>query len=88
MSIEKAPPASQLPQTQWQKPDFALPVPSLKFLLHLECEMDSFQNIGPGPFGDRKVVMFKGGRFEGPAIHGEILPGGGGIFRLSLLWTC
>lgn len=90
MSIEAAPPASELQQTKWEKPDFSLPVPSLKFLLHLECDMHNFQNIGNGPYGDRKVVMFKGGRFEGPNLHGEILPGGGGrsfsdVFRLLLL---
>lgn len=39
--------------------------------------MESFRHIGPGPYGDRSTVIFKGGRFEGPTLRGEILPGGG-----------
>lgn len=39
--------------------------------------MESFRHIGQGPHGDRSTVIFKGGRFEGPRIRGEILPGGG-----------
>lgn len=37
-------------------------------------------HVGEGPHGDRSSVIFKGGRFEGPKLRGEILPGGGGIF--------
>lgn len=40
--------------------------------------MEAFRHIGEGPFGDRSTVIFKGGRFEGPKLRGEILPGGGG----------
>lgn len=40
--------------------------------------MESFRHIGAGPHGDRNTVIFKGGRFEGPKLRGEILPGGGG----------
>lgn len=39
--------------------------------------METFRHIGPGPYGDRSTVIFKGGRFEGPKLRGEILPGGG-----------
>ena len=39
--------------------------------------MDSFRPIGEGGHGNRSTVIFKGGRFEGPSIHGAILPGGG-----------
>ncbi|KAF2771270.1 hypothetical protein EJ03DRAFT_325711 [Teratosphaeria nubilosa] len=39
--------------------------------------MEAFRHIGPGPYGDRFTVIFKGGRFEGPRLRGEILPGGG-----------
>lgn len=77
--VETAPPASSLKNTKWDKPDFVLPKPSLKFLFHLECNMQSFINIGDGPHGNRSSVIFKGGRFEGPNLRGEILPGGGGI---------
>lgn len=39
--------------------------------------METFRHIGKGPHGDRSTVIFKGGRFEGPRMRGEILPGGG-----------
>jgi len=42
--------------------------------------MESFRHIRPGPHGDRSTVIFKSGRFEGPKLRGEILPGGGGTF--------
>jgi hypothetical protein len=78
MSVEQPPLASSLTKTTWKKPEYTLPTPSLKFLFHLECDMESFMHIGNGPHGDRSTVIFKGGRFEGPQIRGEILPGGGG----------
>lgn len=34
-----------------------LPVPKLRFLFHLECDMESFREIGDGPFGKRMNVM-------------------------------
>ncbi|MCJ1253890.1 hypothetical protein MMC24_001704 [Lignoscripta atroalba] len=77
MSIEKAPSLNQLSNTPWSNPDYSLPTPSLTFLFHLECEMESFKHVGQGPHGNRSTVIFKGGRFEGPKLRGEILPGGG-----------
>lgn len=68
----------RLTNTKWEKPEYKLPLPSLQFLFHLECDMESFHHIGKGPHGDRSTVIFKGGRFEGPKLRGEILPGGGG----------
>lgn len=38
--------------------------------------MRSFRHIGPGPYG-RSIVIFEGGRLEGPHLRGEILRGGG-----------
>jgi hypothetical protein len=78
MSIESAPSTSSLKNTKWDKPEYTLPTPSLAFLFHLECNMESFMHVGNGPHGDRSTVIFKGGRFEGPELRGEILPGGGG----------
>jgi hypothetical protein len=87
MSVETAPPASSLKNTKWDRPEYTLPKPSLKFLFHLECNMESFMHISNGPHGDRSTVIFKGGRFEGPELRGEILPGGGGnINSLSMIW--
>ncbi|KAK5702207.1 hypothetical protein LTR17_022515 [Elasticomyces elasticus] len=76
-TVEKAPPAKSLSNTQWTRPEYTLPNPSLRFLFHLECDMEAFRHIGQGPYGDRSTVIFKTGRFEGPRMRGEILPGGG-----------
>ena len=78
MSITSAPSIDKLDSTRWTNPSFTLPTPSLEFLFHLECDMESFKHIGPGPHGHRATVIFKGGRFEGPKLRGAILPGGGG----------
>jgi len=59
------------------KPNFTLPVTSLQFLFHFECDMESFRRIGDGSHGDRSTVIFKSGRFEGPKLRGTILLGGG-----------
>lgn len=39
--------------------------------------MLSFRHIGEAGHGNRSTVIFKGGRFEGPKLRGEILQGGG-----------
>lgn len=83
MSVEPAPKINTLSNTQWHRPEYTLPAPSLKFLFHLECDMDSFRHVGTGPHGDRSTVIFKGGRFEGPDMRGKILPGGGGEFLIG-----
>ena len=77
-TIEQPPSISSLSNTKWTRPDYTLPLPALHFLFHLECDMETFRHIGEGPYGDRSTVIFKGGRFEGPRLRGEILPGGGG----------
>lgn len=79
-TVEPPHPISSLTQTEWTKPEYTLPVPALQFLFHLECDMESFKHIGEGPWGNRSTVIFKGGRFEGPKLRGEILPGGGGEY--------
>jgi len=78
-TVEQAPPVSSLSNTKWTRPDYTPTVPSLRFLFHLGCDMADFRHIGQGPHGDRSTVIFKGGRFEGPRMRGEILPGGGGM---------
>lgn len=77
-TIEGAPATDTLKNTEWTRPDYSPPVPSLKFLFHLECDMEDFKHIGQAMYGDRSTVIFKGGRFEGPSMRGTILPGGGG----------
>ncbi|KAK2608780.1 hypothetical protein QQS21_002637 [Conoideocrella luteorostrata] len=75
--IEPPPPIASLSNTSWTQPSYAIPIPSLTFAFHLECDMEPIRDIGHGPHGNRKVVMFRGGRFEGPKIRGEVMPGGG-----------
>jgi Protein of unknown function (DUF3237) len=38
---------------------------------------DGIVELGASPFGRRRVGYITGGRFEGPRLRGEILPGGG-----------
>jgi hypothetical protein len=33
-------------------------------------------SLGMGPAGERRIVNILGGTFEGPTIHGKVLPGG------------
>ena len=33
--------------------------------------------VGASPFNDRKIGYITGGKFEGPRLSGEVLPGGG-----------
>ncbi|KAH6682838.1 hypothetical protein B0J14DRAFT_467622 [Halenospora varia] len=76
-TVEKPHQLVTVVNTKWAKPHFTLPVRSLQFLFHLKCEIESFRHIGGGGHGDRSTIIFKGGRFEGPKLRGEILPGGG-----------
>ena len=40
-------------------------------------EVGEILALGPGPWRNRRVGYITGGRFEGPRLSGEILPGGG-----------
>ncbi|KAI9642859.1 hypothetical protein NHQ30_008593 [Ciborinia camelliae] len=75
--VERPPHPSTLTNTEWSKPEYTLPVPSLQFLFHLECDMETSHPIGDGGHGHRAKVIFKGGRFEGPRLRGTILGGYG-----------
>lgn len=46
------------------------------YLFRLEVEVEGPQSVGPGPLGERRVAVIKGGRFYGPGIAGKVLPGG------------
>ncbi|WP_407570347.1 DUF3237 domain-containing protein [Deinococcus altitudinis] len=48
-----------------------------KFLFKVSLELDysGVQSIGAIPAGGRTVVPVSGGRFEGPRLHGQVLPG-------------
>jgi hypothetical protein len=50
--------------------------PRLEFLCTLTADVGELVSCGPAPLGERRVVNITGGSFEGPALRGEILPGG------------
>ena len=50
--------------------------PAFEFLMRLEAEVGEPSSMGAGPLGERRIVPITGGRFEGPGLRGEILPGG------------
>ncbi len=50
--------------------------PQLEFLMRIAAEVGELQTMGGGPLGERRVVAITGGTFEGPALKGEIVPGG------------
>ncbi|WP_237212907.1 DUF3237 domain-containing protein [Falsiroseomonas oryziterrae] len=53
-----------------------MPLPlATEFLFRVEMTVEPTV-LGPTPLGDRRVGLITGGRFEGPAMRGEVLPGG------------
>jgi hypothetical protein len=40
-------------------------------------EVGEIMALGPSPWRNRRVGYITGGRFEGPLLNGDILPGGG-----------
>ena len=46
-----------------------------EFLAKLHVDVGELVTMGQAPLGERRVVPILGGRFEGPAIRGEVLPG-------------
>jgi len=54
------------------------------------CVVDFFVEggligLGASPWGDARVGYISGGRFEGPRLTGEVLPGGGNWSRAGRL---
>lgn len=66
-----------------------------EFLLQLVAEFDDPQDLGETPRGARRILYVKRGAFSGPALQGEILPGGGdwvlvrrdGVAELDIRFT-
>jgi hypothetical protein len=50
--------------------------PELEFVFELNGALQPSVTVGQTPHGLRRVVPISGGRFEGPAIRGTIVPGG------------
>jgi len=55
---------------------FDLPKPTLSPFCTLEVDVGPAVTIGPGRFGQRRVVPILGGRVSGPKIAGHIHKGG------------
>ena len=50
--------------------------PRFDFLMRLAVDVGELVSMGAAPLGERRVVAILGGTFEGPAMRGEVLPGG------------
>jgi hypothetical protein len=49
---------------------------ALEWVSRFEIELGPIVSLGQTPWGHRRVVAVKGGRFDGPLIRGVIEPGG------------
>lgn len=45
-------------------------------IFHIHCELAGILDLGPAPFGHRRVVHILGGTIAGEKLAGRILPGG------------
>lgn len=45
-------------------------------IFHIHCELANILDVGPAPFGHRRVVNILGGTVAGEKLSGRILPGG------------
>jgi hypothetical protein len=52
------------------------PAPDLTPLCRITCEVGALVSLGPAPCGERRYVPLGGGTVEGPALNGELVPGG------------
>jgi hypothetical protein len=50
--------------------------PELELVCEVHATLDPVIDLGVTPEGQRRVVPITGGRFEGPALRGTVLPGG------------
>jgi hypothetical protein len=48
----------------------------LEWMSHFEIELGPIVSLGQTPWGVRRVIGVTGGRFDGPALKGAIMPGG------------
>ncbi len=48
-----------------------------ELLFTMTADLEEGQDVGPTPHGNRRIYYVTGGKFEGPRLKGEVLPGGG-----------
>jgi hypothetical protein len=53
-----------------------LPAPALRLIYRLQAQLDAPLDLGDTPSGHRRVIAYTGGRFDGPEVSGELVPGG------------
>ena len=64
-------------QPATQPADAAFPAaPPLDPLCRITCEVDALVTLGAAPGGERRYVPLGGGTVRGPALNGELVPGG------------
>jgi hypothetical protein len=59
-----------------------LPAPTLRLVYRLEADLAAPLDLGETPNGHRRVVAYAGGRFDGPELSGELVPGGGADWQI------
>ena len=57
-------------------PKFAPVKPSFEFIFRAEVTVAAPLEFGQTPQGTRRIIDITGGSVEGPALSGEVLPGG------------
>lgn len=59
-----------------------LPQPQLRLAYRMRAELGEPVDLGMTPAGHRRLVPFKGGRFEGPGLSGSVLAAGGADWQI------
>jgi hypothetical protein len=49
---------------------------SLAPIFTVSAELEAIMNLGPTPYGERRIIGILGGTIDGPKLQGRILPGG------------
>ncbi len=61
-----------------------LPTPGLTRVYRLEATVAQPLDLGETPQGHRRIVSLTGGRFTGPELNGELLPGASADWQIIL----
>jgi hypothetical protein len=61
-----------------------LPIPRLRQIYRLEASLAQPLDFGAATRGHRRIVPLAGGRFTGPELNGELLPGGSADWQIVL----
>jgi len=50
--------------------------PMCELVFEIVVDTGAREDLGVGPYGERRFIPILGGRFTGPGIRGEVMPGG------------